>query len=92
MKKIDITKLTEVPRESGHIILAYGEVTGHAHRIPHRSAKLYRDESDARFLRATAPVTLRHEEHAPIKLPTGDYRVVIQKEYVPGELPRNVAD
>jgi hypothetical protein len=48
------------------IVLAEGEVTGHAHRIPHRhagGAKAYRTETDAQFLRATAPVPLRHEEH-----------------------------
>lgn len=52
-------------RERG-IVLAEGEVTGHAHRIPHRyaaGAQAYRTELDAQYLRVTAPVPLRHEEH-----------------------------
>ncbi len=90
--KIDLTKLTAVPREGGAIVLAHGEVTGHSHRIPHRSAKLYRDEADARFLRATAPVILRHEEHAPVQLPTGDYRIVIQRVWTDEDEAVNVQD
>lgn len=74
------------------VVLAEGEVTGHAHRIPSRHASLFRTENDARYLRATAPVALRHEEHKTITLPKGDYRVTIHHEYQPAELPRQVAD
>lgn len=53
--------------QSRGLVLAEGEVTGHAHRIPHRHAtgvaKAFRTEEDARFMRVTAPVPLRHEEH-----------------------------
>lgn len=49
------------------LVLAEGEVTGHAHRIPYRSASravaAFRAENDARFMRVTAPIPLRHEEH-----------------------------
>jgi len=84
----------EVPRDKRGVILAEGEVTGHAHRIAHRSASLYRSESDARFLRVMgpAPVALSHEEHTAVELPPGNYRVSIHREYQPGELPRQVAD
>lgn len=57
---------TEVPRTDRGVVLAEGEVTGHAHRIPSRSAKLYRTEEDARYMRVTAgkmPAVLEHEEH-----------------------------
>jgi hypothetical protein len=96
--------VTELPRSERGVILAEGEVTGHAHRIPSRSAKLYRTEQDARFLRVMGPapvaagkrpvggVTLEHEEHDPVTLPPGNYRVSIHAEYQPGELPRTVAD
>ncbi len=52
-----------IKRDKRGVILAEGEVTGHAHRIPSRHASLYRTESDARYLRVTAPVPLTHEEH-----------------------------
>jgi hypothetical protein len=49
------------------LVIAEGEATGHSHRIPHRHARgaasAYRTEMDARFMRVTAPVPLRHEEH-----------------------------
>lgn len=60
------SNLTEVPRSKRGVVLAEGEVTGHAHRIPSRFAKLFRDESDQRFLRVTAPVYLGHEEHKTV--------------------------
>jgi len=82
----------EVPRSKRGVVLAEGEVTGHAHRIPSRSAKLYRTEMDARYMRVTAPVALNHEEHSTVRIPAGEYRVTIHTEYQPGELPRQVAD
>jgi hypothetical protein len=85
------TDATSVQREDGAVVLAHGEVTGHKHQIRSRHAKLLRDESDARYLRVTAPVALRHEEHAPVKI-TSDRRVALHSEYVPGALPRTVAD
>ena len=82
-----------VPRDGGRVVLAYGEVTGHAHAIRAREASLLGLGPD-RYLRVSAPVTLDHEEHAAIDLPPGAYRVVIQREYVPGPIPasRRVAD
>ncbi len=83
-----------IPRTARGVVLAEGEVTGHAHRIPSRHAKLYRTEEDVRYLRVggTAPVALQHEEHKTVALPKGDYRVTIHHEYSPAELPRQVAD
>jgi len=78
-----------LPRAGGRVVLAEGEATGHAHAIRSAAATLLRDGTGAaapRFLRATAPVDLVHEEHATIALPAGAYRVVIQREYVPPEV------
>ncbi len=85
---------TKIPRSKRGVVLAEGEVTGHAHRIPSRTASLYRSESDARYLRVMgpAPVALKHEEHTAVVIPSGDYRVTIHAEYSPGQLPRTVAD
>lgn len=81
-----------IARTKRGVVLAEGEVTGHAHRIPSRSATLYHSESDARYMRVTAPVALNHEEHSTVKIPAGNYRVTIHAEYVPGALPRQVED
>jgi hypothetical protein len=74
----------QVSRDDGRIVLAYGEVTGHAHAIVSEDAELLQD-LESRFLRVLAEggVDLIHEEHATITIPQGDYRVVIQREYTP---------
>ncbi len=73
-------------------ILVHGEFTGHSHRIQDlATAQLYARGNDL-FLTVTAPAaTIIHQEHAPITLPTGVYRVWQQREYAPGAI-RRVAD
>lgn len=80
----------QVPRDGGRVVLAYGEVTGHAHAIADPAALLF-DVNGEFFLEADGTVTLRHEEHAPIALEKGTYKVTRQREYSP-EAIRNVAD
>lgn len=77
-------------RDNGRVVLAYGEVTGHAHAIHEPEALLY-DFGEEMYLEADGTVMLKHEEHAPITLDKGFYRVVRQREYQPGAI-RNVAD
>ncbi len=71
-----------VARDHGRVVLAYGEVTGHAHAIAAPGATLLADGDD-RYLRLRDAATLVHEEHGPIAIAPGAYRVVIQREYVP---------
>ena len=84
----------EIPSDarevSGRIILAEGEATGHAHEVKTKGAKLF-DRAGERFLMLTRNSILSHQEHAPITLPAGRYKVVQQREYSP-EAIRNVAD
>ena len=78
------------PRLTG--ILAYGEVTGHAHRVEDLTHAEVLEVGKGLFLRVGAEgVRVIHEEHAPVMLPAGDYEVELQKEYTPQEI-RNVAD
>ena len=85
--------LVPVPRDAGRVVLAYGEVTGHAHAIASPDAELFATTADAvdRFLRVRSQVALQHEEHATITLPPGDYIVRRQREYQPVAF-RQVAD
>jgi hypothetical protein len=71
-----------VARDRGRVVLAYGEVTGHAHAVDAPGATLLADEAD-RYLRLRSRAVLAHEEHAAIELAPGAYRVVIQREYQP---------
>jgi hypothetical protein len=76
-----------VGRDSrGRLVLALGEVTGHAHAVSTPDADLLADaaEVDRRFLRIVTEAALTHEEHDPIWLPPGLYQVVRQREYEVG--------
>jgi hypothetical protein len=84
-------KGAEVVNTKGDVILAHGEVTGHAHRIKeHRKAKLL-DFKAERFLQLTETVALSHEEHSVILLDKGTYRQAFQVEEKRKEIQR-VAD
>lgn len=87
-------KTTPVPRENGRVILAHGEVTGHAHAIIDESAELVTPEGAAELyllVHGTDEVALTHDEHDTIMLPPGSYEIRRQREYSPEEI-RNVAD
>jgi hypothetical protein len=76
----------------GRMVLALGEVTGHAHAVV-GPGKLMREPGafGPALLHLPSGGRVVHEEHAPISLPKGWYRVVRQREYVPGSV-RIVAD
>jgi hypothetical protein len=83
-----------VPRDQGRIVLALGEVTGHAHAIADPLAALLETELQERFLQVLGEggVLLRHEEHDPVLLSQGVYQVRRQREYVPGADWQTMAD
>ena len=80
-----------MPAKNGRVILAEGEATGHSHSIDASKAALYIDKNDQAFLLAEDGCTLVHQEHAPIDIESGSYRVIRQREYTP-EAIRNVMD
>lgn len=96
-----IRKIKSLPKAANditpkdRIVLAYGEVTGHAHAIAAGEAREFSmvDAANAtrRFLSVVKEATVRHEEHAAIPLPPGFYEIVQQREYSPDAI-RNVAD
>ena len=74
------------------IVLAEGQATGHAHTLPARSVRTARrDPSGVLYLDVKAFAKVTHDEHDPIALEPGVYRVRRQREYHP-EAIRNVAD
>jgi hypothetical protein len=81
-----IQKVAELPKggvRRREPVLAYGEVTGHSHRVeaPER-AELWQVR-DLLYLCVLAPTRIVHEEHGPIPLAPGVYRVWQQREYLP---------
>jgi len=85
--------LKEVPRESGRLVLAHGEATGHAHVIEGEAELLAADVEDLeqRFLRVEQEAELVHDEHDTITVEPGEYEVRRQREYAP-EAPVRVSD
>lgn len=97
VRKVDSmpAEATEVKNES-RIVLAHGEVTGHAHAIGIEEAQEFTFADAAGIVRRFLKVfdkgaKLKHEEHATIPLPPGMYEITQQREYSPEEI-RNVAD
>lgn len=88
-----IMSIPENARKRPDLILARGEITGHAHRIePEGMAELYEYEGNL-FLRVLGlPARVVHEEHEPIELAVGMYRVWRQREYDPASDERYVED
>lgn len=80
-----------VARDGGRVVLAYGEVTGHAHALCEPHVELF-DLRGERLLKLEKPANLVHEEHATIPLPAGLYEVVRQREYDPELESRQVQD
>ena len=82
----------ELKREDGRVVLAHGEVTGHAHALTGTQTRLYvQPKTKARHLRVVETDYLRHEEHTHQPIPPGIYRVIIHSEYREREIVR-VAD
>jgi len=81
----------KVELEQNRVVLAHGEVTGHAHVIEKDAATLFETPDGNRYLTVHRVTSLKHEEHAAVKIEPGTYEVIRQVEYTPEEI-RRVAD
>jgi hypothetical protein len=67
-------------------VVALGEATGHSHQLAVEDQDVaevvaINDELFVRAIKRGA--TFRHQEHGPVVLRPGNYRVIIQREYQP---------
>jgi hypothetical protein len=83
-------RVTKIParmreRPLPHVTLVHGEMTGHSHRIADpRTATLFAAGPTTFYLDVHAGgAMVVHEEHGPIALEPGLYRVWRQREYSP---------
>jgi len=84
----DVEAVPGDARALHHLVLAEGELTGHSHRVAEREAAILFQSPHGMYLKVTRPpgATLIHQEHGPILLPPGSYRVWRQREYTPQEI------
>lgn len=92
---------SEISRsDDGALVLAEGEATGHRHAI-FETVTMFRDDGLARDIPDGLyighvkvdgdAVVVRHDEHSPITLPKGTWRVRRQRQLEPRDI-RVVAD
>ena len=82
---IEVSKIPEgakriTPTKCG-LVLAEGEATGHAHAIIDVAEVEAYTLEEQFFLKVGAPVIVTHEEHKPITIEPGTWRVAIVREY-----------
>src|SRR5579862_2055581 len=65
-------------------VIVRGEATGHAHQL--QEGRVWGDAQGNLFLEVLIPTQVVHQEHQPIALQAGCYRVTRQREYFPSTL------
>ena len=85
---------TDVQKTTNNI-LAYGEVTGHSHRVVNfDEVDMSVDKEGHIWISSEKPITIDHDEHGTITLDAGTYCMTHQREYDANarEQERRVAD
>jgi len=83
-----IESVNEIPNEAkdaevknGSIVLADGETTGHAHRISWISGITFKEHNGMYYLVNKEELTVKHEEHKPVTIPQGTWKIRKVREY-----------
>lgn len=64
-----------------HMILAEGEATGHCHKIVSGIGQLIMMDKIMHLQIFSETALLEHNEHGPIQIPKGNYRIDRVREY-----------
>lgn len=84
-----VDKLPKSLKKRKTNVILYGEATNHSHRL--LSGTIY-DGKDGIYLDIFKKTKIVHDEHGPIDLPKGKYKVSRQVEYVMKDMTRVVVD
>lgn len=97
-KRADNSQIPEtVPAKltlTNDLVVATGSSNGNKHQIrnlPAFGSAQSEEGTSNLFVDLTTDAVLVHEEHGPIQLAAGSYRIGIQKSYAPGDI-RNIED
>ena len=84
MEKLPEGLRPKEPVHPGLVIFAVGEATGHHHSAVADDVELYVDAYGVLWCRVTADeAVVTHQEHKPVTLKRGNYRIGIVREYDP---------
>ena len=72
-------------------VIAVGESTNHSHRFESEQVSVFTDGKQ-QFVNVKSPSRLIHEEHHELEIPSGKYKVVLQKEFDISQQVRQVLD
>ena len=72
-----------IQAKQGRFVLAEGEATGHAHAIAEMPGVQMFRSNNSLFLSTGYEVIVRHEEHKPVTIPPGTFRIDQVKEIDP---------
>ncbi len=95
IEDLDMNEMEEIPRDNGRVILAYGEVTGHAHALTDDGIKLYQHKNHEDLKKKNEPylylvvnndTALSHEEHPDVPITKGKYKIAHQYQYTMREV------
>jgi hypothetical protein len=67
-------------KRQGRLVLAEGRHTGYAHVAEGIDVEIYENKRTI-YLKAPRGAAVHHEEHKPVQLPPGDYRIGRVREY-----------
>lgn len=76
---------------TGTIVLAEGEATGHSHTLPRTGVREFVTKDGRRFVSVRRAVSVRHQEHGTLVLQPGTYEIRRQVEQWMDEV-RQVVD
>lgn len=86
---------TPQARDNGRLVLAYGEVTGHAHVVEtdaHVVEAFLATLDNRTYLSVPATARVVHEEHGTIPIPAGVWEVVHPYQWTDADEPIQVQD
>lgn len=72
--KDSIPKSAKKTKLNDEHVVEHGEST-HRHRLETGRYECFETPQKVRYLRLLEPINLLHEEHLPIQLPPGEYRI-----------------
>lgn len=80
IERVGEIPMTAKKQKTKSIVLAEGEVTGHTHVVTTPGVESFVEDA-MMYIKSIIPWEVRHEEHGPIEIPPGIYKIGRVREY-----------